>query len=116
MRATFAIKQFMMNQYWITPILRSAKGVPMNDHWAINGLILLGYLARLSKHQILIFVYTTLVTKAPNIIFANIEQVSKALNSNFCVYYTDYQKTKYQFLPILHKLGKQQILIYVNVA
>ena len=43
MRATIAIKQFMVNQYWITPVIRSPKGVPMNDHWAINGLIFLGY-------------------------------------------------------------------------
>ena len=34
----------MVNQYWITPVIRSAKGVPMNDHWAINGLIYLGSL------------------------------------------------------------------------
>ena len=33
---TFAIKQVMVNQYWITPVIRSAKSAPMNDHWAIN--------------------------------------------------------------------------------
>ena len=34
----------MVVQYWTTPVIRSAKGVPMIGHWAINGLIYLGYL------------------------------------------------------------------------
>ena len=42
--ATLAMKQFMVSQYWVTLIILSTKGVPMNDYWTLNDLIYLGYL------------------------------------------------------------------------
>ena len=38
-------KQITVNQYWVMLIIRAAKDVTMNDHWAINGLTYLSYLA-----------------------------------------------------------------------